>query len=176
MPSIINGLFAGRAGISSHGIAIATVGDNIANASTVAYKTSRTEFEDVIAGGQTVGKVVGSGSGVSRITQVMAQGTFEFTGRPLDLGIDGDSFFVVEAQDTGQRFYTRAGNFRVNEEGQVVTQRGDIVLGFSPTGSGNLQEINVNTFTQPNISTNDITIAGQLDSTSAISFCNRSSI
>lgn len=168
MASIINGLFAGRAGITSHGLAIATVGDNIANGNTIGYKAARTEFEDVMAGGQTPGRVVGSGSSASRITSIMEQGTFEFTGRPLDLGIDGDSFFVIQDGDTGQRYYTRAGNFRVNDEGQIVTQRDEILLGYSPDGSGTLQEINVNTFSQPNVDTNLVDVGGNLDSTSAI--------
>ena len=168
MPSIINGLFAGRAGISSHGIAIATVGDNISNSSTVGYKTTRAEFEDLLAGGQTIGKVVGSGSNIKRITTIQEQGTFEFTGRPLDLSIDGDGFFVVRDENSLNQFYTRAGNFRVNDEGNIVTQSDQVVLGFPPSGSGSLQALNINTITQGQIQTNTVTLSGNLDSTSAV--------
>ena len=102
-PSIVNGLFAGRSGISSHGNAIAVVGDNISNASTVGYKASRSDFEDIIAGGQTAGKVVGSGSSTSSVSTIFEQGSTEFTGRNLDLAVDGNGFFVV--QDGQQKFY-----------------------------------------------------------------------
>ncbi len=164
MPSIINGLFSGRSGISSHGVAIAVVGDNISNASTIGYKRSRTEFSDIVAGGQASGKVVGSGSDVSAISTVFEQGTMEFTGRSLDLAIDGNGFFVVEKG--GQRLYTRAGNFRVDDEGYIVTQKGDRVLGFPATGSGALEELNINTVSQDGISTGNVTMTGNLDSSS----------
>lgn len=166
MPSIVNGLFSGRAGISSHGTAIAVVGDNISNASTIGYKSSRSEFEDLIAGGQTAGKVVGSGSGLSAVTTVFEQGSLEFTGRELDLGIDGNGFFVV-AEDS-QRFYTRAGNFKVNPSGFIVDQGGRSVLGFAAGGSGALQPLNVNTVSQDTVATTAVTIAGNLDASATV--------
>lgn len=161
MPSIVNGLFSGRSGISSHGIAIAVIGDNISNASTIGYKTSRAEFSDLIAGGQTSGKVVGSGSTVSAISNIFEQGTTEFTGRPLDLAVDGNGFFVVA--EGAQRFYTRAGNFKLDEQGYIVTQGGLNVLGFPSSGSGALEEINVNQVSQDSVSTSRITISGNVD-------------
>ena len=89
MPSIINGLFAGRSGIASHGLAIAVVGDNIANSSTIGYKASRAEFEDLIAGGNAPGRTVGSGSAVGKVSSSFEQGTLEATGKPLDLAALG---------------------------------------------------------------------------------------
>ena len=136
MPSIINGLFAGRSGISSHGSAIAVVGDNISNASTIGYKAARAEFEDLIAGGQASGRVIGAGSSVSSINSIFQQGTLEFTSRPLDLAIDGNGFFAVA--DGSQRFYTRAGNFKIDSSGYIVNQNGLAVLGFPAGGSGAL--------------------------------------
>lgn len=162
MPSIINGLFSGRSGISSHGLAIATVGDNISNTSTVGYKRSRAEFEDLVAGGQSSGKVVGSGSSISAVSNIFEQGTLDFTGKELDLGIDGKGYFVIE--QNGSRMYTRAGNFKVDEEGNVVTQKGDSVLGFPVGGSGSLEELNVATVSQgANVATQNVTVAGNLD-------------
>lgn len=161
MPSIVNGLFSGRSGISSHGLAIAVVGDNISNASTVGYKTSRAEFSDLIAGGQTSGKVVGSGSQVSAISTIFEQGTSEFTGRPLDLTIDGNGYFVLA--DGQQRFYTRAGNFKLDAAGNIVSQNGFNVLGFPATGSGALEALNINQVSQDSVSTDNIDIAGNVD-------------
>ena len=166
MPSIINGLFAGRSGISSHGTAIAVVGDNISNSSTPGYKTSRAEFEDLIAGGQTAGKVVGSGSQTSSVSTIFQQGTLEYTGRTLDLGIDGNGFFVVE--QAGQRFYTRAGNFKINSAGYIVDQHDANVLGFSATGSGALEPLSVNSISQNSVATKNVGIAGNLSASAAI--------
>lgn len=161
MPSIINGLFAGRSGIASHGNAIAVVGDNISNASTVGFKASRSEFEDLIAGGQTAGKVVGSGSQTSAVTALFQQGTVEFTGRELDLAIDGNGLFVVA--NGAQRFYTRAGNFKIDDSGFLVDQQGFRVLGFPNGGTGGLEPINFNTVSQDNVSTTSMTVTGNLD-------------
>lgn len=161
MPSIVNGLFAGRSGIASHGAAIAVVGDNISNASTIGYKASRAEFEDLIAGEGGGGKTVGSGSSLAAVTTVFGQGTFEFTGRPLDLGIAGNGFFVVAQDD--QRFYTRAGNFKVDSSGYVVNQNGLAVLGFPANASGALEPINVNTIEQSSVATTELSMAGNVD-------------
>jgi flagellar hook protein FlgE len=165
VPSIVNGLFSGRSGISSHGIAIAVIGDNISNASTIGYKTARAEFADLIAGGQTAGKVVGSGSQISSISTVFDQGTTEFTGRPLDLAVDGNGFFVV-AQGL-QKFYTRAGNFKLDAEGNIVTQTGLNVLGFPSNGSGALEALNINQVSQDSVNTGNVTIAGNVDASAA---------
>ena len=161
MPSIVNGLFAGRAGIASHGAAIAVVGDNISNANTPGFKAGKALFEDLVAGGQTAGKVIGSGSGTSAVAVDFSQGTVEFTGRELDLSIDGNGFFVV--QELQQRFYSRAGNFKVNSAGFLVNQRDQAVLGFPANGSGSLEPINVNNISQDSTATNSVTISGNVD-------------
>lgn len=166
MPSIVNGLFAGRSGIASHGAAIAVVGDNISNASTIGYKASRAEFEDLIAGEGGGSKTVGSGSSLAAVTTVFGQGTFEFTGRPLDLGIAGNGFFVVAQDD--QRFYTRAGNFKVNSSGYVVNQNGLAVLGFPANSSGALEPLNVNTIEQSSMATTDLSMAGNVDAGASV--------
>ena len=162
MPSIINGLFAGRSGIASHGTAIAVVGDNISNASTTGYKSSRAEFADLIAGGQTAGKVVGSGSSTSSVSTIFDQGTLESTGRSLDLAIDGNGFFVL-AQGAS-RLYSRAGNFKVDSAGYIVNQQDLAVLGYPSGGSGALEPLNINSIAQNSISTTSVSIAGNIDS------------
>lgn len=166
MPSIINGLFAGRSGISSHGTAIAVVGDNISNSSTLGYKTARAEFEDLIAGGQTSGKVVGSGSQTSAVSTIFQQGTLEYTGRTLDLGIDGNGFFVVA--DGAQRYYTRAGNFKINAAGIITDQHDYAVQGFPANGSGALSDLSVNNISQSNVATKKVTVVGNLSASADI--------
>ncbi len=160
--SIVNGLFAGRSGISSHGSAIAVVGDNISNSSTIGYKASRAEFEDLLAGGQTAGRVIGSGSSLAAVTTIFGQGTMEFTSRPLDLAIDGNGFFAVA--DGAQKYYTRAGNFKVDSAGFIIDQNGYELQGFPLDGSGALEALNIRAVTGSADPTNRITLAGNLDS------------
>jgi len=164
VPSIINGLFAGRAGISSHGSAIAVSGDNISNSNTIGYKANRAEFEDLMAGEGVIGRQVGSGSSVATVSTIFEQGTLEFTGRPLDLGIAGTGYFVVAKED--QRYFTRAGNFKVDSAGFVTNQLGLAILGFPANGSGALEPININTIKQGTVATTVVDIAGNIDASS----------
>ena len=166
MPSIINGLFAGRSGIASHGTAISVVGDNISNSSTIGFKAARAEFEDLIAGGQTAGRVVGSGSSVSAVSPIFEQGTLELTSRPLDLAIDGNGYFALA--NGAERFYTRAGNFKIDSAGFVVNPNGLAVLGFPAGGTGALEPINVNTIAQDSVATTEVTLSGNLDAAASV--------
>lgn len=161
MPGIINALFAGRSGLSSNGTAISVVGDNIANASTIGYKTARADFADLLAGSQTTGKVVGAGSQVQAVTPIISQGTFEFTDRGLDLGIDGGGYFVVA--DGSERFYTRAGNFRLDGAGFLVNQDGLAVLGYGADGAGALEPLNMSSVSQEGVGTGNVSVTGNLD-------------
>lgn len=162
MPSIVNALFAGRSGLSSHGAAIGVIGDNIANASTPGYKTARAEFEDLVAGGQAAGRIIGSGSSTSAVNTIFDQGTLEFTGRTLDLAVDGNGFFAVQ-DSSGNSFYTRAGNFKLDTSGNIINQNGLTVLGYPAGGTGALEAINVNTISQANIATSEVTVTGNVD-------------
>jgi len=164
--AIVNGLFAGRAGIASHGAAIGVVGDNIANSNTVGFKSSRAEFSDILAGGQISGRTIGSGSSVGSVTTIFNQGTLEFTSRPLDLAIDGNGFFTVA--NGPQRFYTRAGNFKVDSAGFIVDQNNYSLLGFPQGGTGALQPMNINAVGSSSASTSDVAIAGNLNASAAI--------
>ncbi len=166
MPSIINGLFAGRAGIASHGNAIAVAGDNISNASTPGFKATRAEFESLIAGDGVLGQQFGSGSAISQVATLFEQGTLEFTGRPLDLGVSGNGYFILSRDDT--RLYTRAGNFKIDTAGFIVNPAGLAVLGFPANGSGALSPLNVNQVSQSAIQTTEVTISGNVNSGAAL--------
>lgn len=166
MASIINGLFAGRSGIASHGLAIAVVGDDIANSSTIGYKESRSDFSDLLAGGQARGRAVGSGSQISAITQIFSQGTLEFTGRSLDLAIDGNGFFAIA--DGAERFYSRAGNLKVDPSGFLVTQGDLAILGYASGGSGTLEPLNINSISQDSVATSEIFISGNVAASATV--------
>src|SRR6185312_12338743 len=88
------------------------------------------------------------------------------TNNPLDLAVDGNGYFVV--QQGQQQFYTRAGNFTTDKQGNITTQDGLTVMGYGPSGSGALQTLNVNNISQSNISTQNVSITGNLDSSAGI--------
>ncbi len=166
MPSIIDGLFAGRSGISSHGSAISVLSDNIANSNTTGFKQSRADFADILSGSLFGGggNISGSGSRIVGVTPILNQGSFEFTGRGLDTGVDGRGYFILEDETaSGQRFYSRAGNFKLDIEGNLLNQNGFRVMGFPATGAGGLTALNVNQRTQNSIKTTLVTIGGNLD-------------
>ena len=104
-------------GLRASSVDLEVTGNNIANASTVGFKRSRTEFGDVYAnsffgGGDTsVGDVVG----VQKVRQMFSQGNVSLTDSNLDLAITGNGFFVLS--DQGEAKYSRAGQFSVDKNG-----------------------------------------------------------
>lgn len=170
MASIIDGLFSGRSGIQAHGTAISVLADNIANGNTTGFKAARADFVDLLAGslgGGGSATATGSGSAVAKVTRILNQGTFESTGRGLDVAIDGNGFLVVQ-DGFGSRYFTRAGNLQVNPEGFLLDQNGYQVMGFPSNGSGGLTTLNVNARVAQDISTSSMTWSGNLDAASAI--------
>ena len=143
-------------------MAISVAGDNISNANTIGFKANRAAFEDIMAGEGVLGRQVGSGSQIGAVQTIFEQGTLEFTGRPLDLGISGNGFFVLS--DGFNRTYTRAGDFKIDSAGFITSQDGLAVLGFPANGSGALEPINTNNIEQSSIATNEVNISGNVNS------------
>jgi flagellar hook protein FlgE len=153
--ALSNTLFAGLSGLNVNQTKLNVVANNIANVNTVAFKSSRVEFKPQFyvtdAGGTqpqdpfggTNPSQRGLGAEVAAIEKNFQPGSIEATGRPTDLAIDGDGFFVVKGDE--QR-YTRDGTFKINSLNQLVTNGGDIVQGFGvdkdyKVVSGNLTSI-----------------------------------
>ncbi len=118
------------------------VSNNIANVNTVGYKVSRAQYSDTFSNilkplvpneNNTAVKIaptqVGGGVQVQAIAPVFSQGTIQTTSSNSDLAIAGNGFFRVKNPQTGQAFVTRAGNFRVDADGYMVTQQGYRVQG-----------------------------------------------
>ena len=163
------GLNTGRDTMISHGLALATVSDNIANSNTVGFKTNRAEFADLLAesiGGlySTPGMSPGNGALVTAIARMNHQGILEMTGREYDFAIDGKGYFITQATD-GTTYYTRAGNFLIDAEGYLVTLENAKVLGYAP-GGATLQPLQVNGVIVPPQATTTVTMAGTLSSAS----------
>ena len=113
--------------VSSKGIDVTS--HNIANTSTVGYKSSRGNFADMYA--NAVGSKVNVGFGAKTIAvqQQFTQGGLTATANALDLAINGGGFFVMEAPN-GETTYTRNGEFHLNNEGYVVNDSGYFLTGY----------------------------------------------
>ena len=111
-------------GLNAASADLKTTGNNIANAGTVGFKSSRTEFVDVFAVGYgSISKTaIGGGAKLSSVTQQFTQGNIDFTDNSLDLAMNGQGFFIVE--DDGTRLLTRAGAFSVDRDGYVINSSG----------------------------------------------------
>jgi flagellar hook protein FlgE len=158
-------LYASRSGIDTHGQAISVIGDNIANANTVGYRSSRVEFNDIFAETQNPSQSSGDGALVARVRQIHETGVVEPTNRDLDVAIEGRGFFLVGS--TAAPEYSRAGNFSINEAGKLVNSNGLAVLGFAP-GTTTLGEIDMTSVKALGSATTQSALFGNLDSTTAI--------
>lgn len=125
-------------GIQAASADLDVIGNNIANASTTGFKTSRAEFADVYAtsllGGG--GNAIGKGVSLSAVKQEFSQGNISYTNNALDLAISGNGFFLLS--DQGASAYTRAGNFQVDREGYIVSNEGLNLQGFQADDTGNI--------------------------------------
>lgn len=113
-------------------------GNNVANSQTVGFKASRAEFADIFAS-STLGvsqTAVGQGVRLANTRQQFTQGQFDFTGRSLDLAINGEGFFRVS--DGGEVQYTRNGAFSLDKDGYIVDANGRQLTGFQADGDGNI--------------------------------------
>lgn len=134
---MIRALFSAASGMTAQQTSVDNIAHNLANANTVGFKQRRTQFQDLLyqsmiqpgaaAGAQTVvptGLQVGLGTRPASNEIIFTQGNFQLTGNPLDLVIEGRGFFQVR-RPTGEIAYTRAGNFHLDRDGNVVTSNGE---------------------------------------------------
>jgi flagellar hook protein FlgE len=138
--ALLNSFNTGVAGIKTFSKSLEVIGDNIANVNTTGFKGSRVSNKDNYsftlnegnAGGPPSSNPtqIGSGSSVGSISQKFTQGVLSATGSPTDLGISGSAFFKITGHPDGDMF-TRAGDFRLNTSGELVTSQGYKVDGPS---------------------------------------------
>ncbi|MBM3810684.1 MAG: flagellar basal-body rod protein FlgG [Acidimicrobiia bacterium] len=134
---MIRALFSAASGLTAQQMNVDNIAHNLANANTVGFKQRRAQFQDLLyqslvqpgaaAGAQTVvptGLQLGLGTKASSNEIIFSQGNFQSTGNPLDMVIEGRGFFQVR-RATGELAYTRAGNFHLDRDGNIVTGDGD---------------------------------------------------
>ena len=122
----------GLSGLSSAQRGLEVIANNVSNAGVVGFKSSDAEFSDVFArafNGVRSTNGIGLGTSLSAVTQNFKQGNINVTGNPLDLAINGTGFFKVTSPN-GEAVYTRNGQFKLDNNGVIVTSRGDKLQGF----------------------------------------------
>jgi flagellar hook protein FlgE len=127
----------GLSGLSSAQRALDATSNNIANASTVGFKLSNTQFADVFAAslGGLASSQIGAGTAINNVVQQFSQGNITVTNNPLDVAINGSGFFRMS--NNGAVSYARNGQFQVDKDGFIVNAQGLHLTGFgaSPTGA-----------------------------------------
>ena len=134
---ILSSMYTGVTGVQANGEALGVISDNIANANTIGFKTSRAEFADVVAKslkGILGGNQIGRGTKLASTSQIFSQGSVNQTEKSTDLAISGDGFFVLDGPEG--RAFTRNGSFNFNKDGELINSDGLIVKGFKATEDG----------------------------------------
>ena len=167
---ITSAFFAATSGINATSRALSEIGNNIANAQTVGYKSRSVSFGDLFGatiggGGTSTALVEGRGVRVLGIDPSFTQGSLQTTSNALDLAIDGDGFFRV-SDATGNIFYSRAGQFSIDSSGNLVNPAGMRLQGdqgdINGTLTGSIGNLTLTTTPQPGIQTSEITMSGRL--------------
>lgn len=175
---MLRSMYSGISGMKVNQTKLDVIGNNIANVNTTSFKSSRATFSDLLsqstssaqAASTTKGginaKQVGLGVQLSSIDRIMTQGSMQSTSRSLDLGLDGNGYFMVSTgpvingdgaievshkagahsvnettlSASGASInYTRDGSFTLDNEGNLLTTDGYRVLGYSLTNDDSTQ-------------------------------------
>jgi flagellar basal-body rod protein FlgG len=133
---MIRALWTAASGMQTQQLNIDVIANNLANVNTTGFKKSRADFQDLMyqslkttgAPSTTSSQVptgiqIGLGSKLAAVSKVFSAGNMSQTGNELDLSIEGDGFFQVKLPD-GSTAYTKAGAFKKDSTGQMVTSDG----------------------------------------------------
>jgi flagellar hook protein FlgE len=147
------GFQTGLSGLNAASKNLDVIGNNIANSTTVGMKSSRAEFAALVAsaaGPSGGGGAGGSGIGVqvATVSQQFSQGTINITGNNLDVAINGGGFFQVKLPD-GTAGYTRDGQFKLDNQGNLKTNAGANVMGFPTDLTGTPTSTSIQPLTVP---------------------------
>ncbi|MCH9045015.1 MAG: flagellar hook protein FlgE [SAR324 cluster bacterium] len=121
-------LNTGASGLNAFGEAMSVVGSNIANINTPGYKSTRANFQDMLATAvRGTRQKIGKGVNIVSAQGDFSQGSLESTNQITDLALEGPGFFTLRDQ-FGQTTYTRAGNFTFNADGFLVSPNGKFLM------------------------------------------------
>jgi len=168
--SPLSGLMAAQQQLQS-------VSNNLANIDTDGYKDETLTFGDIfaqtgVAGGSGDTVQIGSGVAVSSTDTNFTEGNLNSTGTSSNMAISGNGFFVTQGTNGTQNF-TRSGDFTTNNDGQLMTPSGQLLLGYPAVNgvvnnSASMQPLQVGSMTSPAVPSTTVGITANLDSNTAI--------
>ncbi|MBS0151690.1 MAG: flagellar hook protein FlgE [Nitrospira sp.] len=167
---ILSSLFTGVSGLNANGNALSVVGNNIANISTVGFKSSRSVFADLVSsslGGAGGAIQTGLGVALNGVQGDFSQGSLSTTSNSLDLAIDGNGFYVLR-DAAGAAYYSRAGQFHLDSQNRIVDPSGFFLQGYQVNTSGfttaSISGVALPTTTAPPNPTSTVDIGANLNS------------
>lgn len=176
---MMGSLYSGITGLKANQQAMNVIGDNVANSNTPGFKSGYLSFANIV--NQTIAmntsgftpNEIGNGVQVTNVNFNWNQGSQEATGNNTDLSISGVGFFIVQNADDSY-FYTRAGNFSFDKDGNLVTPSGHNVQGYNlltnpvlPDPPPDPEDIVIDLETYKNVNVADDGIFYGIDSTIA---------
>ncbi len=171
---ILTSMFTAVTGLSTYGNAMGVIGNNIANIGTAGFKSGRATFADLISSsvsGATGGGQVGLGVYMNDVQKNFTQGSMTTTGNTFDLAIDGTGFYLLR-NNSGTNLYSRAGQFKVDNLGQITDSSGALLQGYQADVNGNITStvgnITLSASAVAPQSTSTVTILGNLDASDTV--------
>jgi len=180
--SLFSSFYASLSGLATNANSLSVIGNNLANLNTIGFKGSTSTFQDMFnaaaLGNGTSGNgnpiQIGLGAQLASINQNFGQGSFQSTSNTTDMGISGSGFFMLQTP-SGARVYSRAGNFSLNNSGELIDPSGNHVLGWNADATGAITtsgaltpiRINMGASSQP-IATSTITMTTNLNASAAV--------
>lgn len=137
---VLSSMWTGVSGLQAQGEGLGVTADNIANANTTGFKSSRAEFADLMARnikGIDGGNQMGRGVRVAAINPLLLQGNIDHTDRTTDLAINGDGFFQVKGSEGVS--YSRDGSFHFDKDGYLVNNSKQRVQGYQADDRGKIE-------------------------------------
>ena len=163
----------GLSGLNAAARRLDVIGNNVANASTVGFKTSEALFADVYANSvaAAAGSSVGIGTTVASVQTSFGQGNITATSNPLDVAINGNGFFRLD--NSGVVTYSRNGQFHLDKDGFIVNSAGAKLTGYGVDAAGALIAANAAPI---QVSTSDILPTATTTSAAVLNLDSREAV
>ncbi len=178
---MIGSLYSGISGLKANTSAMAVIGDNIANVDTTGFKSSRVSFANIFSASVSQTSLqIGRGVTLNGVNPQWQPGSLENTNSATDLSINGAGLFMVNDPSSQISYFSRAGQFEWDKDGNLVTPDGFIAQGYSmdpATGAiGGIGDITLPNGTSAPNPTQNITFGMNLNSDAAVGDTFTSSI
>ena len=176
--SLYGAMQAAVSGLNAQSQTLAIISDNIANSSTTGYKTTQASFSSLVTQQSASSQYSAGGVSVTGMQNVGEQGLIEATSSSTHMAIDGNGLFVV-TDSNGDYFYTRDGEFEIDDEGYLRTNDGYYLMAYELDDNGNpvggnsndlasLSRVNVSDVTGTATATQSIELEANLPADAAI--------